>query len=81
MNEPAHQTARDLIRLCDLDGASRIVDSELQRCDDEGSSADVWNLRCARADLTRLRGHAEEALVYLSAKEKANPPESDDVPF
>ena len=80
MNEPAHQTARDLIRLCDLDGASRIVDSELQRCDDEGSSADVWNLRCARADLTRLRGHAEEALVYLSAKEKANPPESDDVP-
>jgi tetratricopeptide (TPR) repeat protein len=80
MNEPAHKTARELIRLGDLDGASRIVDSELQRCEDEGPSAEVWNLRCARADLTRLRGHTEEALAYLVAKEKAFPPESDDFP-
>jgi len=56
------------------------VDSELERCEDQGTSAEVWSLRCSRADLTRLRGHTEEALEYLTAKEKAFPPENDDVP-
>ena len=80
MNESAHQTARDLIRLCDYDGASRIVDEELQRCEDQGNSADIWSLRCSKADLIRLHGQTEEALAYLSAKEDAFPPASNDVP-
>jgi tetratricopeptide (TPR) repeat protein len=80
MNEPAYKIVRDLIRLCDYDGASRLVDAGLQRCEDKGSSPEVWNLRFARADLTRLRGHTEEALAYLSAKEKEFPPEINDVP-
>lgn len=80
MNESAYQTARDLIRLCDYDGAIRIVDAELQRCEDRGFSAEVWSLRFSRADLIRLRGHTEEALEYLSAKVVEFPPENSDIP-
>src|SRR5271157_4171164 len=80
MNESSHKTARDLIRFGDLDGAAKIVDAELQRCEDEGLSANVWGLRFARADLLRLNGHIEEALAYLASKEALYPPESSDLP-
>jgi tetratricopeptide (TPR) repeat protein len=80
MDESEHKRARGLIRLGDIDGASRIVDAELQRCGDQGFSSDIWSLRCTRADLIRLRGDTEEALAYLLAKEQEFPPQSDDIP-
>jgi tetratricopeptide (TPR) repeat protein len=80
MNESAHKTARDLIRLADYYGASRIVDAELDRLKDEGSSSDIWHLRSLRADLIRLRGHTEEALAYLDSREAESPPEREDIP-
>ncbi|MGD0095346.1 MAG: tetratricopeptide repeat protein [Terracidiphilus sp.] len=75
-----HETARNLMRLWDYDGAILIVDRELDRCSDLGSSTDLWHLRFLRADLTRLRGHTEEALAYLAANEADFPPDSNDLP-
>ena len=80
MQEPAHQTARDLIRLCSFDEAINIVENELHRCEDKGASAEIWNLRFSRSDLLRFRGHTEEALSYLSVKEKEFSPNNNDFP-
>lgn len=79
VKEPAYKTARDLIRLGDSEGARCIVDAELQRCQDQGFSAEVWGLRFSRADVLRLLGHTEEALAYLASKETVFPPESGDL--
>jgi tetratricopeptide (TPR) repeat protein len=80
MKEPAHKTALDLIRLCDYNGASRVVDAELDGCGEKGSSSDLWHLRFLRTDLIRLRGHTDEALAYLAAKETEFPLEGSDTP-
>jgi len=80
MKESAHKTALNLIRLCDYNGASRVVDEELDRCDDKGSSSDLWHLRFLRTDLIRLSGHTQEALAYLAAKEAEFPLDSSDIP-
>jgi tetratricopeptide (TPR) repeat protein len=71
---------RDLMRLGDLHQASRLVEDELEQYGDAGASAHVWELRFLRADITRLRGHTEEALKYLRECETLFPPHRNDLP-
>ncbi len=78
METSADKLARDLLRLDDLDGASRIAEDETGRVKDHGNSAEVWRLRFIRAEIMRLRGHAEEALKYLEARESLYPPDASD---
>lgn len=80
MTESTQKTAQDLLRLGNSDGARRIVDTELKKCGDKGSSTDVWSLRFTRADLIRYAGHTDEALKYLHTCEKEFPPENHDLP-
>jgi tetratricopeptide (TPR) repeat protein len=42
------------------------------------NSAELWRLRFARAEIMRLRGHAEEALKYLQTRESLYPPVPSD---
>jgi tetratricopeptide (TPR) repeat protein len=79
MTELSDNLARDLIRLDDLDGASRVVESGLERCEDQGNTREIWGLRLVRADLIRLRGQIEQAIEYLVCKEAEFPPLSGDV--
>ena len=78
MENSAVNLARDLLRLDNLDGASRIPEDELDRVEDQGNSAEVWRLRFVRAEIARLRGSAEEALKYLEDRESLHPPEASD---
>jgi tetratricopeptide (TPR) repeat protein len=72
------ERARDLLHRSDIVEASRIVDSELDRCCAD-NSGEVWGLCLIRADLTRLRGETEKALDYLAAQEASYPPEPHDL--
>src|SRR5712691_6496787 len=78
MENSSDKLARDLFRLDDLDGASRIVEDELGRVEDQGNSREIWLLRFVRAEIMRLRGHVEEALKYLEARESLYRPETSD---
>jgi hypothetical protein len=78
MEDPADKLPRDLLRLDDLDGASRIAEDEIWRVEDQGSNPEIWRLRFVRAEIMRLRGHVEEALKYLEARESLYPPEASD---
>jgi len=78
MEDFADKQARDLLRLDELDGASRIVEDELGRVEDQGNNPEIWRLRFVRAEIMRLRGHAEEALKYLEARESLYPPDASD---
>ncbi len=80
MTQSAHKSARDLLRLGNSDGARRIVDAELKKCGDQGSSTVVWSLRFIRADLIRYAGHTDEALKYLHSCEIEFPPKNHDLP-
>lgn len=80
MNESSYKTARDLIRLADYGGASRIVDAELDRCEEKEASSEIWHLRFLRADLMGMLGHTDEALAYLDSREAKFPPERCDFP-
>ncbi len=78
MENSAAKLARDLLRLDNLEGASRIAEDEIGRVDDHGNTLEIWRLRFVRAEIMRLRGHAEEALKYLEARESLYPPEAAD---
>jgi tetratricopeptide (TPR) repeat protein len=78
MENSADKLAADLLRIDDLDGASRIVEEELGRVEDNGNIPNIWQLRFVRAEIMRLRGHVEEALKYLEARESLYPPEASD---
>jgi tetratricopeptide (TPR) repeat protein len=68
--------ARDLMRLGDLDGASKIVEAEIDRVGDQGNTTALWHFRFVRAQVEEARGHVEEALKYL---ESLPPPEANDI--
>jgi tetratricopeptide (TPR) repeat protein len=78
MEDFADKLARDLLRLDDLDGASRIAEDELGRVEDRGNNPETWRLRFVRAEIIRLRGHTEEALKYLEARASVYAPEASD---
>src|SRR6266446_1755590 len=78
MEDSSDKPARGLLRLDDLDGASRIAEDELGRVKDYGNAAQIWRLRFVRAEIMRLRGHTEEALNYLETRASVYPPEASD---
>ncbi len=78
METSADKLARDLLRLDDLDGASRVAEDEIRRVEDHGGNPEIWRFRFVRADIMRLRGHAEEALKYLEGQGSLYPPEASD---
>jgi tetratricopeptide (TPR) repeat protein len=79
MDQPPNEMARHLMCVDDLDNASRIEETELEQCKDQGNTYEIWSLRFIRADLLRLRGRTEQALEYLTAKESEHPPDSCDI--
>jgi hypothetical protein len=81
VKESANKTARDLIRLGDLNAAARIVEAEFQTSSGgQRQSEDLWGMRLIQADLLRLRGHTDEALAFLLFGEDAFPPNACDLP-
>src|SRR5258708_8465640 len=78
METSADKLARDLLRLDDLDGASRVTEDEIRRVEDHGGNPEIWRFRFVRAEIMRLRGHAEEALKYLEGQGSLYPPEASD---
>jgi len=67
MAEPAFKQALDMMRLGDLDGASKIAEAEIQRVENGGVSAGIWHYRLIRAKILGSRGRVEEALRYLES--------------
>ncbi len=65
--QSAHELARGLMRLGDLDGASEIAEAEIQRLGDKGNTAELWRLRFIRSEVIDAHGDAEEALRYLES--------------
>ena len=49
--QSAHELARGLMRLGDLNGASRIAEAEIQRLGDQNNTAEIWRLRFIRAEV------------------------------
>jgi tetratricopeptide (TPR) repeat protein len=79
MRDSVSGSARNLIRLDNLDGAGHLVMTQLEKCKDQGSTSEIWSLRLIHADLMRLRGQPEQALEYLAAKEAAFTPSAGDL--
>jgi len=63
----AFEVARRLMRIGDLDGASRIAEAEIQRLGDKDNTTELWRLRFIRAEVIDAHGDAEEALRYLES--------------
>ncbi len=77
MEEPAHQRARERLRLGDVEGASRIVEAETSRSAESAvDSRDLWKLRFTRAEIMVIHGRVDEAVQFL---ESVMPPEARDV--
>lgn len=76
MEEPRDEIARDLMRLGDVDGASKIAETEIQRAGDQGNSIELWRLRFIRAEVLEAHGRADEALKYI---ESLTPPPAQEV--
>lgn len=76
VEQPVEELARDLIRMGDLDGANKVVETEIERVGDKGNTAELWRLRVIRAQALEARGHVEEALKYL---ESLAPPSAEDI--
>ena len=49
--QSAHEVARGLMRLGDLDGASKIAEAEIQRLGDKSYTTELWRLRFIRAEV------------------------------
>jgi tetratricopeptide (TPR) repeat protein len=77
--ENTYRRAIDLLRLDDLDGASRIAEAELARFSDKGNSTEVWAARFVRAEVLRLKGRTQQALHYLEGHELLNCPDITDI--
>jgi tetratricopeptide (TPR) repeat protein len=76
MAQPAHELARDLLRLGNLDDANRIAEAEIQRIGDHGNTSELWPFRFIRALVLDAHGHVEQALEYL---ESPAPPVAEDI--
>ena len=74
--QSAHEAARGLMSLGDLDGASKIADAEIQRLGDKSNTTELWRLRFIRTDVIDAHGDTEGALRYL---ESLPPPDAGDV--
>jgi tetratricopeptide (TPR) repeat protein len=81
VKESSNRIARDLIRLGDLDAATRFAEAEFQRpSGGQPLLEGFWGMCLIRADLLRLRGRTEEALAFLLSEEEAFPPNAGDLP-
>jgi tetratricopeptide (TPR) repeat protein len=78
MNDPTVKLACVLLRLDDLDGANSIVDAEIDQAAGRGNDKRLWQFRFVRAEITRLRGSAEEALKYLELRAFSDAPQAED---
>jgi hypothetical protein len=78
MENSAHKLARDLLRLGELNEASRIAEDEIRRVDDCGNTTEIWQHRFIRTEIMRSCGRTEEALKYLESQGSLNPPEGSD---
>jgi tetratricopeptide (TPR) repeat protein len=76
MEQTRDELARDLMRLGDLDGASKIAEEEIQRAGDQGNTTELWRFRFVRAQILEVHGRVDEALKYL---ESFAPPLAEDV--
>jgi tetratricopeptide (TPR) repeat protein len=65
--QSAHEAARELLRLGDLNGASRIAEAEGRRLGDKGNTTELWRLRFIRAEVMDAHGDSVEALRYLES--------------
>jgi tetratricopeptide (TPR) repeat protein len=79
MNITTSSAARDFLRLGDLERARAAVDACFSKHKDEGSSPDIWAFRLIHVDLTRLHGHTDLALDYLTSMESLWPPGMEDI--
>jgi len=66
--QSVHEVAQGLMRLGDLDGASKVAEAELQRLGDGGDTTELWHLRFIRAQVIDAHGNAEAALRYLESQ-------------
>jgi tetratricopeptide (TPR) repeat protein len=73
---PAFDLARERMRLGDLDGASKMAETEIQRIGSSGLAADFWQYHFIRAKILGSREGAERALKYF---ESLFPPDVADV--
>ena len=71
------ETARDLMRIGDLDGALKLAEAWIGRLGDAGDDAELWRLRFVRARVLDAEGRAEEALQYLESYCAPNPSDSE----
>src|SRR4030081_2525057 len=76
MKQTQDELAHELMRLGDLDGASKIAEEEIQRVGDQGNTTELWRFRFVRVQVLGARGHTDEALKYL---ESLTPPPTEDV--
>lgn len=76
MDESPEARSRVLLRLGDIDGASRLADGEIDRIADTGNTNGLWKIRFVRAEILALRGQVEGALTYL---ESLPPPDARDL--
>jgi len=76
MGQSHDKLARDLMRLGDLYGASKIAEAGIQRVGDQGNTTELWRLRFVKAMVLEAHGHVEQALKYL---ESLTPPSAEDV--
>ncbi|HZW95440.1 MAG TPA: tetratricopeptide repeat protein [Candidatus Eremiobacteraceae bacterium] len=67
MTQSILEHTRDLVRLGDLDRAGQIAEAEIERVEDRGSTAELWQFRFVKAEALRGRGRVEEALMYLES--------------
>jgi tetratricopeptide (TPR) repeat protein len=59
--------ARRLLRLGNIDEASRVAEAAIARLGDIGNTRNVWRLRFIRAEIMGTRGHLEDAVRYLES--------------
>jgi tetratricopeptide (TPR) repeat protein len=76
MEHSPSELARELMRIGDLDAASKIAEVEIQRRRGKDNTTELWRFRFIRAQELEARGHVEEALRYL---ESLQPPDAQDV--
>jgi len=54
MKQTQDELARELMRLGDLDGASKTAEEEIQRVGDQGNTVELWRFRFVRSQILEV---------------------------